>query len=216
MIVNSSPLEPQSQVIYQAFAMKTLVVASNKGGNVESISDGETGFLFRSEDAGSLSEIILSVLDNHNGAVKEKAYASRPFGVWHRYHDGEDVKCLSHDLNSDFRLMHVLNLRRRHVSILENYADMREAMAEERRLLQSLQVFFPCRDEGEESSIGDLRKPQEKYGTDPQGHRESQPSFQINRPSGSEGRLLQKCLAPGKRPARAGELSDMILSMALR
>jgi glycosyltransferase involved in cell wall biosynthesis len=83
VIVNSSPLEPRSQVIYQAFAMKTLVVASDKGGNVESISDGETGFLFCSEDAGSLSETILSVLDNHTGPIKEKAYvtAHSAFGI---------------------------------------------------------------------------------------------------------------------------------------
>ncbi len=83
VIVNSSPLEPRSQVIYQAFAMKTLVVASDKGGNVESISDGETGFLFRSEDARSLSETILSVLDNHTGPIKEKAYvtAHSAFGI---------------------------------------------------------------------------------------------------------------------------------------
>ncbi|MGZ6231179.1 MAG: glycosyltransferase, partial [Syntrophales bacterium] len=74
LIVNSSPWEPRSQVIHQAFAMKTLVVASNKGGNLESISDGETGFLFRSEDVGSLSKMILSVLDNHTGPIKDKAY----------------------------------------------------------------------------------------------------------------------------------------------
>ena len=74
VIVNSSPLEPRSQVIHQAFAMKRLVVASDKGGNVESISDGETGFLFRSEDVGSLSETILSVLNNNTGPIKEKAY----------------------------------------------------------------------------------------------------------------------------------------------
>ena len=74
VIVNSSPLEPRSQVIHQAFAMKRLVVASNKGGNVESISDGETGFLFCSEDAGSLSETILRILNNDIGPIREKAY----------------------------------------------------------------------------------------------------------------------------------------------
>jgi glycosyltransferase involved in cell wall biosynthesis len=74
VIVNSSPLEPRSQVIHQAFAMKRLVVASNKGGNVESISDGETGFLFCSEDAGSLSKTILSVMNNQTGQIRERAY----------------------------------------------------------------------------------------------------------------------------------------------
>jgi len=74
VIVNSSPWEPRSQVIHQAFAMKTLVVASNKGGNVESISDGETGFLFCSEDVGSLSKTILSVMNNNTGPIRERAY----------------------------------------------------------------------------------------------------------------------------------------------
>lgn len=83
IIVNSSPLEPRSQVIHQAFAMKTLVVASDKGGNAESIADGETGFLFRSEDAGSLSETVLSVLGNHTGPIKDRAYATAhsSFGI---------------------------------------------------------------------------------------------------------------------------------------
>mgnify|MGYP001439501698 CR=1 FL=1 len=76
VIVNSSLWEPRSQVIHQAFAMKKLVVASNKGGNVESIADGETGFLFCSEDPGSLSETILRVLNKDTGPMKEKAYLS--------------------------------------------------------------------------------------------------------------------------------------------
>lgn len=74
VIVNASPLEPRSQVIHQAFAMKKLVVASNKGGNQDSISDGKTGFLFRSEDAGSLSQTILSVMDHETSRIRERAY----------------------------------------------------------------------------------------------------------------------------------------------
>jgi glycosyltransferase involved in cell wall biosynthesis len=74
VIVNSSPWEPRSQVIHQAFAMKRVVVASDKGGNAESISDGETGFLFCSEDAGSLSDTILLVMNNHTGPIRERAY----------------------------------------------------------------------------------------------------------------------------------------------
>ena len=42
-------------------------------------------------------------------------------------------------------------------------------------LLQRLQVFFPCRDEGEESGVGDLREPKEKYGTDAKDHGEGNP-----------------------------------------
>jgi len=74
VIVNSSPLEPRSQVVHQAFAMKKLVVASNKGGNVDSISDGETGFLFCSEDVESLSKTILSAMDSQTGQIRERAY----------------------------------------------------------------------------------------------------------------------------------------------
>lgn len=74
VIVNSSPWEPRSQVIHQAFAMKKLVVASNKGGNLESISDGQTGVLFRSGDAESLSDTILLVMNNHTGPIRERAY----------------------------------------------------------------------------------------------------------------------------------------------
>jgi len=74
VVVNSSPLEPRSQVIHQAFAMKKLVVASNRGGNEDSISDGETGFLFRSEDVESLSQTILSVIDNETSQIRERAY----------------------------------------------------------------------------------------------------------------------------------------------
>jgi hypothetical protein len=44
-------------------------------------------------------------------------------------------------------------------------------------LLQSLQVFFPRRDEGEESGVGDLRKTQEKNGTDAEDHGEGNPLF---------------------------------------
>lgn len=74
LIVNSSPCEPRSQVIHQAFAMKKLVVASNTGGNMESISDGETGFLFCSEDAKSLSKTLLSVMNNQTDQIRERAY----------------------------------------------------------------------------------------------------------------------------------------------
>jgi len=74
VIVNSSIYEPRSQVIHQAFAMKKLVIASDAGGNKESIIHGKTGFLFSSENVESLSQTILSVLGNHMEQIREQAY----------------------------------------------------------------------------------------------------------------------------------------------
>jgi glycosyltransferase involved in cell wall biosynthesis len=77
VIVNTSLFEPRSQVIHQAFAMKKLVIASDTGGNQESISHGQTGFLFRSESVENLSQTILTVLDHHKERIeqiRERAY----------------------------------------------------------------------------------------------------------------------------------------------
>jgi len=77
VIVNTSLFEPRSQVIHQAFAMKKLVIASDTGGNQESISHGQTGFLFRSESVENLSQTILTVLDHHKEQIeqiRERAY----------------------------------------------------------------------------------------------------------------------------------------------
>ncbi len=74
VIVNSSPWEPRSQTIHQAFAMKKMVVASGAGGNLESISHGETGLLFQPGDVEALSMAILSAMSNHTGEIRESAY----------------------------------------------------------------------------------------------------------------------------------------------
>ena len=83
VVVNSSLFEPRSQVIHQAFAMKKLVVASDAGGNQESITHGETGLLFHSENVESLSETILAALGNHTEQIRERAYlmALSEFGI---------------------------------------------------------------------------------------------------------------------------------------
>ncbi|MFA6413210.1 MAG: glycosyltransferase family 4 protein [Syntrophales bacterium] len=96
VIVNSSIYEPRSQVIHQAFAMKKLVIASNAGGNKESIAHGKTGVLFRSENVESLSQTILAVLGNHTELIREQAYQTalsahgidtmmgRTFNIYHK------------------------------------------------------------------------------------------------------------------------------------
>lgn len=83
VIVNSSIFEPRSQVIHQAFAMKKIVIASNAGGNKESIVHGETGFLFHPENIESLAKTVLAVLGNHTGQIRERAYlkALSEFGI---------------------------------------------------------------------------------------------------------------------------------------
>lgn len=74
VIINTSLFEPRSQVIHQAFAMKRLVIASDAGGNKESVVHGKTGFLFHSEDSEGLTKTVLAVLGNHTEAIRERAY----------------------------------------------------------------------------------------------------------------------------------------------
>jgi len=83
VIINSSISEPRSQLIHQAFAMEKVVVASNVGGNLETIRHGVTGFLFHSEDAESLSRNVLSVLRTDLKQIKNRAYltAHSYFGI---------------------------------------------------------------------------------------------------------------------------------------
>jgi glycosyltransferase involved in cell wall biosynthesis len=83
VIVNSSVSEPRSQLIHQAFAMEKIVVASNIGGNAETIRNGENGFLFHSGDVKSLSRTVLSVLGNNMQQIRENARltAISEFGV---------------------------------------------------------------------------------------------------------------------------------------
>jgi len=54
-----TPLKP-----LEAMAQGRLVVASNVGGHKELITDRETGYLFRADNAGSLSDTVLEVLNN--------------------------------------------------------------------------------------------------------------------------------------------------------
>jgi len=83
VIVNSSLSEPRSQLIHQAFAMEKIIVASNVGGNVETIRHGETGFLFDSGEVESLSRTVLSVLGNNTQQIRERAHltALLEFGI---------------------------------------------------------------------------------------------------------------------------------------
>ena len=63
-IVISSSIEPEAfgRVAVEAQSMEKLIIASNIGGSNETIIDKKTGFLFKSNDAKSLSEKILEAL----------------------------------------------------------------------------------------------------------------------------------------------------------
>ena len=63
-IVISSSIEPEAfgRVAVEAQSMEKLIIASDIGGSNETIIDKKTGFLFKSNDAKSLSEKILEAL----------------------------------------------------------------------------------------------------------------------------------------------------------
>jgi glycosyltransferase involved in cell wall biosynthesis len=117
LIVNSSPCEPRSQVIHQAFAMKKLVVASITGGNMENISDGETGFLFCPEDVKSLSKTLLSVMNNQTGQIRERAYraALSDYDIDTMMEKTLNVYCKTSAARESFqRQLHVIGPQMRH------------------------------------------------------------------------------------------------------
>ena len=67
-----TPLKPLEAMAYQR-----LVVASNVGGHVEMIRDGETGLLFRAGDAGALAERVVNALELGDRAAAIRAAARR-------------------------------------------------------------------------------------------------------------------------------------------
>ena len=67
-----TPLKP-----LEAMAMGRLVVASDVGGHRELIRDGETGFLFRADDAEALAHCIIDAAGATDRAVEIRATARR-------------------------------------------------------------------------------------------------------------------------------------------
>src|SRR5204863_7429862 len=67
-----TPLKPLEAMAYQR-----LVVASDVGGHVELIRDGETGLLFRAGDAASLAGTVLEALAQPERARAIRASARR-------------------------------------------------------------------------------------------------------------------------------------------
>lgn len=77
VVVSCSRVEALSVVIIEGSMYKRLVIASDAAGIAEYIDDGTTGFVFKSEDAKKLAEIIRWVIDNREGArvIAEEGYS---------------------------------------------------------------------------------------------------------------------------------------------
>jgi glycosyltransferase involved in cell wall biosynthesis len=56
--------EGLSNALMEAMACGCCVIASRVGGNPELVADGETGFLFPSQDRGALIERLLEAIGN--------------------------------------------------------------------------------------------------------------------------------------------------------
>jgi glycosyltransferase involved in cell wall biosynthesis len=68
LVLPSLRSEAASQVIAQALAVGTPVVATNVGGSGELVRDGDTGRLVPAGDAGALAAAILECLTDREGA----------------------------------------------------------------------------------------------------------------------------------------------------
>ncbi len=67
-----TPLKP-----LEAMAQDKIVVASDVGGHHELITDGETGNLFRADDAGALKQTVLGVLSDRENWPEQRAHGRR-------------------------------------------------------------------------------------------------------------------------------------------
>jgi PEP-CTERM/exosortase A-associated glycosyltransferase len=67
-----TPLKP-----LEAMAQDKIIVASDVGGHHELIADGETGNLFRADDAGSLTKTVLGVLSDQDRWPRQRAQGRR-------------------------------------------------------------------------------------------------------------------------------------------
>jgi glycosyltransferase involved in cell wall biosynthesis len=80
VIINNSNKrggEPLGTTIYEAMACQKVVVASNVGGTVEIIDDGEDGFIFKAEDEESLKDAMEKVIKQINSLDKVRSSARR-------------------------------------------------------------------------------------------------------------------------------------------
>jgi glycosyltransferase involved in cell wall biosynthesis len=83
LVLPSTRSEAASQVIPQALAVGTPVVATDVGGAAELVRDGDTGRLVRPGDAGALASAILDCLGDRAGA---RAMARRGQALVREHH----------------------------------------------------------------------------------------------------------------------------------
>ena len=88
LVLPSLRSEAASQVIAQALAVGTPVVATDIGGSGELVRDGDTGRLVRAGDAGALAAAILDCLADREGA---RAMARRGQALVQEHHSLDAV-----------------------------------------------------------------------------------------------------------------------------
>jgi glycosyltransferase involved in cell wall biosynthesis len=91
LLVVASDIESFGRVALEAMAVKTPVLAVRRGGIVEVLSSGESGFLVESRDPKVLAQGIRSVLENPAQAARiiEKGYLT----VQKNYSIGNQIRC---------------------------------------------------------------------------------------------------------------------------
>lgn len=75
LFVQSSDYEGTPNVVLEAMALETPVVATSAGGTAELIEDGEHGLIVPTGDAGRLSEAIERALDDREATARRTAAA---------------------------------------------------------------------------------------------------------------------------------------------
>jgi glycosyltransferase involved in cell wall biosynthesis len=71
-LVLSASIEPEAfgRVAVEAQAMEKPILASNIGGSKETIIDGQTGFLFKSDDEKDLAKMIIEISKKDKNFLK--------------------------------------------------------------------------------------------------------------------------------------------------
>jgi len=90
--------EPLGATILEAMSTSCLVLAPNRDGPAEIISDGENGFLFESDNADSFVERMKYLLNSHNSlsSVRDKARQT----VIEKFDSIKMVRVFNHFINS--------------------------------------------------------------------------------------------------------------------
>ena len=78
-IVVSASIEPEAfgRVSVEAQSMEIPIIASDIGGSIETIINGKSGFLFKSNDSKSLADTISMVMEKDYNSLKSIGFEGR-------------------------------------------------------------------------------------------------------------------------------------------